>query len=686
MNDALNPALPAVPALPALPALRVLIIDDDMVDRLAIRRTILKFRPDAVVEEAGDGEEGLEHLRRNAYDCVLLDYRLPRRDGLTVLREIRAGGFQAPVIVLTGQGDEQLAVEIMKAGASDYLPKGALSPQTLAKSFEYAIRTRKAEDTLAWMATFPELSPHPIIELDFDGGITYVNPAAHRRFPDLMHVKAAHPMLQDLAAVTGRLPSGESPTVMREVQCGAAWFHQTLSLFPDRQVLRIYAIDITERKAAEQQLLHDAFHDGLTGLFNRSLFINRLSHSLEIHRRRDTYAFAVLFLDMDRFKIVNDSLGHLLGDQLLIAVARRLEECLRPGDTVARLGGDEFSMLLDDITGLADATRVAQRIMETMSEPFALEGHEVYATTSIGIACSTTGYTRPQDMLRDADTAMYRAKALGRARCEVFGQEMHAHALNLLQLEMDLRRAIERDEFEVYYQPIIALGDRRIAGFEALARWRHPDRGLILPEEFIPLAEETGLIIAIDRRIMRQACLQVAEWHRRHPRHRGLSLSANVSSRQFLQPELIDFIQQTLEETGLEAGDLKLEITESVVMSNPENTVSMLLKLKALDVRLQIDDFGTGYSSLSYLQRFHIDSLKIDRSFIHHLGNDEESLEIVRTIVSLAHNLHMEVLAEGVETEEQLDLLRDLKCEYAQGFYFSHPVPAEQIDAMLEKG
>ena len=323
--------------------------------------------------------------------------------------------------------------------------------------------------------------------------------------------------------------------------------------------------------------------------------------------------------------------------------------------------------------------------METMSEPFALEGHDVYATVSIGIAYSATGYTRPQDILRDADTAMYRAKALGRARYEVFGQEMHAHALTLLKLEMDLRRAIERDEFEAHYQPIVALATRRIAGFEALARWRHPDRGLILPEEFIPLAEETGLIIAIDRRIMHQACLQVAEWHRRHPRHRDVTLSANISSRQFLQPELIDFIQKTLDETGLGAGDLKLEITESVVMSNPENTTSMLLKLKALDVRLQIDDFGTGYSSLSYLQRFHIDSLKIDRSFIHHLGKDEESLEIVKTIISLAHNLHMEVLAEGVETEEQLNMICDLKCEYAQGFFFSQAVPADQIDALLEK-
>ena len=315
--------------------LRVLVIDDDTVDRLAIRRTILKFRPDAVVEEAGDGQEGLDALRGSPFDCVLLDYRLPRWDGLKVLGEIRAGGFHAPVIVLTGQGDEQLAVEIMKAGASDYLAKGMLSPEALAKSLEYAIRTRKAEEKLAWMATFPELSPHPIIEMDFDGALTYVNPAADRRFPDLLSLGKAHPMLQDLAGITDRLLAEESPTVIREAQCGEAWFHQTLSCFPHRRVLRIYAIDITERKAAEQQLLHDAFHDGLTGLFNRSLFMNRLGHSLEIHRRRATYAFAVLFLDVDRFKIVNDSLGHLHGDQLLIAIARRLEVCLRPGDTVA---------------------------------------------------------------------------------------------------------------------------------------------------------------------------------------------------------------------------------------------------------------------------------------------------------------------------------------------------------------
>jgi len=665
----------------AAPPLRILIIDDDLVDRLAIRKAILQTRPGAAIEEAGDGEEGLAVLRRQTCDCVLLDYRLPRWNGLKVLTEMRAAGFHPPVIMLTGQGDEQVAVEIMKAGASDYLSKGMLSPETLDKSVEFAIRAKAAEEKVAWLATFPELSPHPIIELDGDGAITYQNPEAARRFPDLARLGTAHPLLEGLAPHSG----GRATVTTREVQCGESWFHETLSPFPERSVLRVYAMDITERRAAEQQLLHDAFHDGLTGLFNRSLFMDRLSHALEIRKRRATYAFAVLFLDVDRFKIVNDSLGHLFGDELLVGFSQRLAACLRPGDTVARLGGDEFAMLLDDIAGLQDATRVAQRVLESLTEPFPLENHEVYATASIGIAYSEPHYAKPEEVLRDADLAMYRAKAQGRARYEVFGREMHARAMDLLALEMDLRRAVERDEFVVHYQPIITLADRRIVGFEALARWQHPERGLILPEDFIPLAEETGLIIAIDRRVMWEACLQVAAWHKRHPRHRKTTLSANVSSKQFLKPELIDFIQKALTESGLEAGDLKLEITESVAMSNPENTTAMLLRLKALDVRLQIDDFGTGYSSLSYLQRFHIDSLKIDRSFIHRLGADEESLEIVKTIILLAQNLHMEVLAEGVETETQLELLRGLGCDYAQGFYFCHPVPAEAIDELLEK-
>jgi diguanylate cyclase (GGDEF)-like protein len=453
--------------------------------------------------------------------------------------------------------------------------------------------------------------------------------------------------------------------------------------------------DVTDRKVAEERLLHNAFYDGLTELPNRSLFMDRLGRSLARAKRREDYMFAVLFLDLDRFKNVNDSLGHTVGDELLISVARRLETCLRPGDTAARLGGDEFTMLLDDITDVSDATRVAERIQQDLAIPFDLNGHEVFVAASIGIAVSAikgtvSAYDLPEDVLRDADTAMYRAKALGKARHEVFDEAMHARALALLRMETDLRRALERENFRVYYQPLVSLETGRISGFEALVRWEHPERGLVSPAEFISLAEETGLIIAIDRWVLREACHQTRLWQEKfgastgHPRA-PLYISANLSSKQFGQPDLVDQIEEIVLHTGLGMHSLKLEITESVLMNNAEAAAAMLLQLRKLGIRLSIDDFGTGYSSLSYLHSFPLDTLKIDRSFINRLGGDGEGSEIVRTIMTLSRNLGMEVVAEGVETAEQLNELRKLTCDYGQGYFFARPLRAEDAEALLER-
>ncbi len=444
--------------------------------------------------------------------------------------------------------------------------------------------------------------------------------------------------------------------------------------------------DVTHRKVAEEQLAHRAFYDPLTNLPNRALFLDRLRHALRRATRRKDYAFAVLFLDVDRFKVINDSLGHMAGDRLLVMVARRLEISLRPGDSVARLGGDEFTVLLDDIKDISDATTVAERIQNELSAPFDIGGQEIFTSSSIGIACSTTGYQRPEDVLRDADTAMYRAKAHGRARHALFDTAMHAHVLRQLQLEAELRRAVERNEMFVQYQPIVALDSGQITSVEALARWRSTERGLVDPSEFIPVAEETGLIQPLGRWVLREACHEANRW-RAKPGGPVCGLSVNLSSKQLSQPDLANVIAEVLSDTGLPAELLQLEITESAILEHPEGAATTLNRLKQIGVRLSIDDFGTGYSSLSYLQRFPIDSLKIDRSFVQHLGVeraiDGDDARIVRAIVMIGRNLGKQVIAEGVETASQLQLLREVGCDFAQGFFFSKPIDGQACHHLL---
>jgi diguanylate cyclase (GGDEF)-like protein/PAS domain S-box-containing protein len=465
-----------------------------------------------------------------------------------------------------------------------------------------------------------------------------------------------------------------------------AWALWSVARVIDRESGEVRLIsqaqDVTERKASEERLMHDAFHDALTGLPNRALFMDHVKLTIARSKRRAGHLFAVLFLDLDRFKIINDSLGHLVGDQLLVGIARRLEQCLREGDTVARVGGDEFTILLEDISGESEAVEVAVRVQRELSAAFSLEGHEVFTTASIGVALSTIGYDGPEDILRDADTAMYRAKSLGKARHEVFDKAMHAIAVNLLQMETDLRKALERRELYMLYQPIVSLDDFRLCGFEALVRWQHPERGLISPMDFIPVAEDTGQIIPIGEFALHEACRQMRRWQKLFPSDTPLFISVNLSGKQFNQPNLIEMVRTTLGKTRLEPRSLKLEITESVVMENIETATGMLRELREIGVQLAIDDFGTGYSSLSYLHRFPIDTLKIDRSFVTRMVDNSENIEIVRTIVMLAQNLGMDVVAEGVETKDQLALLRKLGCENGQGYYFSRPstpVDAEKI-------
>jgi len=449
-------------------------------------------------------------------------------------------------------------------------------------------------------------------------------------------------------------------------------------------------IDVSERK----------LFDPLTRLANRTTFKDTVQHQVDQWHEDPEHLFAVLFLDLDRFKVVNDSLGHSTGDRLLISVARRLETFLRPGDMVARLGGDEFAILLDNLEDSDHAELMASRIQELLSRPIHVGTTEVYSTASVGIALSSKGYSKAADIMRDADTALHRAKQSGRDRHEMFETVMHLETLNHFRLEVDLRRALRRDEFEVHYQPLIDLDTGKLEGFEALCRWVHPERGFVSPMEFIPLAEEVGLIAPIDRFVLGQAAAQARNWQLGHQHSADLAISVNVSSKQFARDDLVAHVERVLEESELDPRSLKLEITESAIMDNPDRAEEILWDLRELGVRLALDDFGTGYSSLGHLHRFPFDVVKIDRSFVSRLGVEEAAWsgrpkqlrrghrrtrnpEIVRTIVALAKSLEMDVVAEGVETALHLELLRELGCKYGQGWYFAKPLPTDDVERLL---
>jgi diguanylate cyclase (GGDEF)-like protein/PAS domain S-box-containing protein len=441
--------------------------------------------------------------------------------------------------------------------------------------------------------------------------------------------------------------------------------------------------DITHRKLEEERLVHDVFHDALTGLPNRALFMDRLRLATERARRRKDQVFAMLFLDLDNFKAINDSMGHIMGDQLLIQVSRRLKACLRTADTIARLGGDEFTILLEDLTNERESLRIVERLQKELALPFKLGAHEVQVSASIGVVSSTQAYERAEDMLRDADMAMYRAKSSGKACYQLFDRERHAPSQDVANLSEDLEKAVERDELLLHYQPIVSLETGKLQAFEALVRWQHPQLGLIAPTDFIPLAEENGSIMNVGNWVLREACLQLKRWQERFPFHASLAVSVNLSSKQFMQADLIDQVIQILQETKLDPRSLKLEITESVVMENIGTATVLLQQLRALGIELGVDDFGTGYSSLSYLHRLPLNSLKIDKSFVKGMVETREHAEIVKTILTLARSLGIRVVAEGVETLEQLVELRRLQCDAGQGFLFSKPADVETVETLL---
>lgn len=554
-------------------------------------------------------------------------------------------------------------------------------------------KRRLSEQESARLASIPLLSPNPIVETDLAGNLQYLNPEAMRVLPELLDTHGEHPFIDGVRSLIPTLQHGQS--LRREVKIGEVYYEQVLHYLAEIECLRIYAFDITERKKAEEQLIYNAFYDQLTGLANRALFMDRLKQATQraqeyrkANSRGQPHQFAVLFVNLNRFKVVNDSLGSHSGDHLLQAFAQRLLASVHSTDTVARVGGDEFTILLQDIQDISDTIRIAEAIHQSLISPFYLDESEVFMTVSIGIALNTisddrSSIVQAEDLLRNAGIAMYRARSEGKAIYEVFDPTMLKPALDKLQMEIDLRRAIERQEFRIHYQPIVSLTTGKINGFEALVRWQHPQRGLVSPSEFIPLAEETGLITPIGWWTLQEACRQLSIWQKQFPAAQALSINVNLSCKQFIQPDLLEQIDTILEETQLAIGSLKLEITESVVMDNPDLVKNVLLDLKQRNINLCIDDFGTGYSSLSRLHHFPISTLKIDRSFVSRIGALGENSEIVQAIVTLAQTLSMDVVAEGIELSEQVDPLIALQCQYGQGYFFSKPLDSEAAGELL---
>jgi diguanylate cyclase (GGDEF)-like protein/PAS domain S-box-containing protein len=689
-------------------SLVVLMIEDDPVDAELVRRFLAQAEPDYEVEHRDRLAAGLARLDQGGVDLVLLDFSLPDSAGMDSFRAVHSRHPDVPVIVLTGNDDDELATRAVGEGAQDYLIKRQVDAALLGRALRYALERHRVESALRQSEQRYALAVRGandgIWDWDVVAGTLYLSPRWKEMLgyaeddldddPEVLFRCVAQADVETLrSALDAAVADGEQHLelehrmVRRDREL--IWVLTRGALVRDERgrLVRLAGsmTDISARKRAEESLIYDAFHDGLTGLANRSLFLDRLGVALAGLRRNPGHRFAVLFLDLDRFKTVNDSLGHGAGDRLLVTIARRLERLTRPIDTVARLGGDEFALIASGVEDSAGAAHVAERLQQGLAEPFTVGDQEVFVTASIGIALPDDDTADAEGLLRDADLAMYRAKAAGRGCYEVFDLELHRAAVALLKLETELRRAVAAGDFVMHYQPIVALRTGRIMGFEALARWMHPRRGLVLPAHFIAVAEETSLVVPLGWLVLERACGQAREWQERFPQDPPLFMSVNVSGKLFAQDGAVDHLLRILENSRLAPESLRLEVTESVVLDHGEAVMARLRLLRDMGVQLSIDDFGTGYSSLSYLQRFRYDELKIDRSFVRDLAIEDSRL-IVETILQLASHLGIGVVAEGVETAEQLEHLQRLGCPFGQGYWFARPLEAEAAEVLLGAG
>jgi diguanylate cyclase (GGDEF)-like protein/PAS domain S-box-containing protein len=795
------------------PRTRVLLVDDDDTFHLILKDLLppARYSLDRVASYNG----ALEAMAGCGHDVYLVDYRLPGRSGLDLVREASARGCTAPMLILTGVGDREVDLEAMKAGAADYLDKGRIDEVTLERAIRHAVERRRAADDLRQLKQAVDTLQIGLTITDVTGRIVYTNPAEAE-----MHGFTVEELLRSEGRALSPREDWQPPSLdrLREFR---RWKRERTRQRKDGSVFPVQLLsdvvvddtgrpvgiitlceDITERKAAEEalrrseeryalavrgtndgiwdwDLLRDRVHysarwkailgleeaeagegpeewlgrvhpddatrvktkladhregripvfedehrirhkdgvyrwvlsrgfavrdasghayrmagaqtdvtdrrayDPLTGLPNRALFLERVAQAAARARRRSEHRFALLFVDLDGFKFVNDTLGHLAGDQVLISVARRLEACVRPGDVVARLGGDEYAVLVERIDEPGGATEVAGRIVEELRPPFGVGGREVTVSASVGIAVSVTGREPVEDLIRDADAAMYRAKAAGKDRYEVFDEDLRLRLVARNELEVALRWAVRRGEFQVLFQPIVRLATGRLAGFEALLRWQRPE-GLLGPEEFLAVVEETGLILPIGTVVLREACRQARRWQQLSPGGRVLPVSVNLSDKQFRDPALPMRIETILEETGLPAEGLRLDISEAAIIESAGQGTSALARLRARGLKIDVDDYGSGYSSLRYLHAFPVDGLKIDRSVMARLDAGSEPL--VRAILEAARGIGLPVVAEGVETDAQWSRMRGLQCELAQGFRFSPPVDADTAASLLAEG
>ncbi|MEZ5426529.1 MAG: EAL domain-containing protein [Pyrinomonadaceae bacterium] len=678
--------------------IRVLLVDDDEDDFILTRDLLGTIKGGSYqLTWISESEEALEAMQSSKFDIQLVDFFLGSQNGLDLIRQVLGQGNQTPIILLTGQDNKEVDIEAMKVGVSDYLVKSELDTLTLERTIRYAIEHSRTQNALrsseARFRSVVQNLSDIITILDSDSVITYISPSIERssnfEIEDLIGRKLTdfvHP--DDIEKVESFLEMIEkniekNPLIEWRIvdSDGSFYYVESIgnNLLDDPHVsgIVITTRNITERKNLEAQLTHQAFHDPLTSLANRILFRDRVEHALMRYKRQET-PLAVLFLDLDNFKNINDSLGHGAGDELLKSVSERLMNCVRFGDTVARLGGDEFAILLEDTEEANNAIIIADRVLESVKEPFYVGGFEVMVGISVGIAFSRSGKETADELLRNADVAMYNAKEKGKGCYTIFESKMYETILSQIELEADMRRALECHEFLLHYQPIVRLDTKKVAGFEALIRWNHPQHGIILPENFIPLAEQTGLILPLGKWIIEEASRQVNKLLEKY--NRNFTMTINISGKQLQHSGFAAEIADALETTGTVPSSIILEITESVMMHNTEDMLKRLLKLKSLGVRLAIDDFGTGYSSLSYLQQFPIDILKIDKSFTKGIGQGSEKSAVARTIINLSDTLQLSTIAEGIEVAEQVPALESLGCKFGQGFYFARPLSEDQLN------
>ena len=689
------PPTPQWPVATGRDPVKLLLVDDAVFARDFLLAILAEVETGIELTWCSDYATGLEALIAGPYDVCLLDYQLGDRSGLDLLREAKARGVRPPIIMLTGHGSAQLDHEAMKAGAADYLVKGDFSAESLDRIVRYLLERTKAQDArrdseeryaLAMEGSNDGLWDWRVGEkqIHFSSRWKRVVGFEPGELPDLLeswwervHDDDRPRLTRDFEAHLGNSSTPHFENEHRLRHKDGTWRHVLVR----GKAVRDGTGQATRMAGSLTDVTMARSRDALTGLSNRVLYLDRLEHSFHKAARDPTYRFALLFIDLDRFKNINDSLGHDIGDELLVSIARRLEGCVRLVDTVARLGGDEFVVLLDESREPDGAIRVASRIIEELARGFQIGARELFTGASIGIALSSAHYKTPGEMLRDADTAMYRAKAEGRGRFVIFDDAMHARAVHVLSVESGLRRALESHELEVYYQPVICLGSQRPLGFEALVRWRHPERGLVAPGDFIPVAEDSSLIVLLDLHVLRSAAAQLKIW--RDEFKLDLSVAVNASRRHFSRSEYSSEVQQAIEVAGLPARALRLEVTESVTMDLPEVARAQLKQLDALGVQLYVDDFGVGYSSLSMLHTYPFRGLKLDRSFVSGLDGVSSSTEIVRAILAIAQALHLEVVAEGVETLGQHDALIALGCTRGQGFRYGRPMPASEASKWL---